>query len=105
MTAEIINTQVFFKKNDFSWFRTREDLSIDVSFTNVGLILTKLEWFLFSGYGQTNGRIDERTDRRAERQTVVQTRFWNPHMETYRPTKNFNSKLKIRSYLSIAIYA
>ena len=33
---------------------TREDLSIDVSITNVGLILTKLRWFLFSGYGQTD---------------------------------------------------
>ena len=30
-----------------------EDLSIGVSITNVGLILTKLQWFLFSGYGQT----------------------------------------------------
>ena len=33
---------------------TREDLSIDVSITNVGLILTKLWWFLFSGYGRTD---------------------------------------------------
>ena len=33
---------------------TREDLSIDVSITNVGLILTKLGGFLFSGYGQTD---------------------------------------------------
>ena len=32
---------------------TREDLSIDVSFTTVGLILTKLWSFLFSEYGQT----------------------------------------------------
>ena len=31
-----------------------EDLSIDVSITNVGLILTKLGLFLFSGYGQTD---------------------------------------------------
>ena len=66
------------KKNQFFGFpccSTREDLSIDVSITNVGLILTKLWWFLFSGYRQT--------------------RFWNPHMETCRHTKNFNSKLKI----------
>ena len=55
---------------------TREDLSIGVSITNVGLILTKL-WYLFS----------QGTDR--------QTRFWNPHMETCRHTKKFNSKLKI----------
>ena len=39
----------FFKKNShisgFPWCSTREDLSIDVSITNVGLILTKLRWF------------------------------------------------------------
>ena len=34
------------------------DLSIDVSITNVGLILSKPGLFLFSGYGQT----DEQTD-------------------------------------------
>ena len=36
---------------------TCEDLSIDVSITNVGLIFTKSGWFLFSGYnpyGQTD---------------------------------------------------
>ena len=71
----------------FPWCSTREDLSIDASITNVGLILTKLSGFLFSGYGQTDGRTDGRTDR--------QTRFWNPHMETCRHTKNFNSKRKI----------
>ena len=54
-----------------------------ISITNVGLILTKLRGFLFSGCGQTDGRTDR------------QTRFWNPHMETCRHTKNFNSKLKI----------
>ena len=37
---------------------TREDLSIDVSITNVGLILTKLRWFFFSG----NGQMDRQTD-------------------------------------------
>ena len=37
---------------------TREDLSIDVSITNVGLTLTKLGGFLFSGYGQMDGRTD-----------------------------------------------
>ena len=41
--------------------------------------------------GQTDGQTDRRTDRRTDRQT----RFWNPHMETCRHTKNFNSKLKI----------
>ena len=35
--------------------------------------------------------------------TDRQTRFWNPHMETCRHTKNFNSKLKISGWLSIPI--
>ena len=30
---------------EFPWWSTREDHSIDVSITNVGLILTKLRWF------------------------------------------------------------
>ena len=38
----------------FPWCSAREDLSIDVTITNVGLILTKLWWFLFSGCGQTD---------------------------------------------------
>ena len=53
--------ELFWKKNQifgFPWCSTREDLSIDISITNVGLILTKL-WFLFSGCGQT----DRQTDR------------------------------------------
>ena len=29
----------------FPWYSTREGLSIDVSISNVGLILTKLWWF------------------------------------------------------------
>ena len=33
---------------------TREDLSTDVLIINVGLILTKLILFNFSGYGQTD---------------------------------------------------
>ena len=56
------NFELFWKKNPifgFPWRSTREDLSIDVSITNVGLILTKLWWFLFSGYGQ----MDRQTDR------------------------------------------
>ena len=43
----------FEKKNQIFGFpccNTREDLSIDVSITNVGLILTKPWWFLFSGF-------------------------------------------------------
>ena len=44
------------KKNQIFWFpccSTREDLSVDVSITNVGLILTKLRWFFFSAYGNS----------------------------------------------------
>ena len=65
----------------FSWCSTREDLSIDVSITNAGLILTKLIQAMVISF------LGVRTDR--------QTGFWNPHMETCRHTKNFNSKLKI----------
>ena len=42
------NFELFWKKNHIFGFpccTTREDLSIDVSITNVGLILTKLRWF------------------------------------------------------------
>ena len=47
----------FLKKchiSGFPWCSTREDLSIDVSITNVGLMLTELWWYLFSGCGQTD---------------------------------------------------
>ena len=44
---------------------------------------------------RTDGQTDGRTDR--------QVRFWNPHMETCRHTKNLNSKLKISGLLSIPI--
>ena len=43
-----LNFKLFWKKNQilgFPWCSTREDLSIDVLITNVGLILTKLRWF------------------------------------------------------------
>ena len=55
-----LNFELFWKKKsnfwvyNFPWCSTHEDLSIDVSITNVGLILTKLWWFLFSGCGQTD---------------------------------------------------
>ena len=42
------NFEFFLKKNQifmFPWCSTREDLSIDVLITNIGLILTKLRWF------------------------------------------------------------
>ena len=57
----------------FPWFSTRKDLSIDVSITNVGLILTILRGFPFSGCGQTDGRTDGRTDERTDRRTDRQT--------------------------------
>ena len=65
---------------------TCEDLSIHVSFTTVELILTKLLWFLFFGYGQTD--------------TISKSSHGN--MSAH---KNFSSKLKIRSYLSIKIWS
>ena len=55
----------FLKEIKFFWFlwcSTCEDLSIDVSITNVGLILTKPARFLFSWYGQTDGQTDGRTE-------------------------------------------
>ena len=68
------NFELFWKKNPifgFPWRSTREDLSIDLSITNVGLILTKLWWFLFSGYGQTDGQTDRQTD------TVLESSYGN----------------------------
>ena len=41
----ISNFLIKFHISGFPWCSTREDLSIDVSITNVGLILTKLRWF------------------------------------------------------------
>ena len=58
---QISNFELFWTKIQifgFPWCSTREDLSIDVSITNVGLILTKLWWYLFSGCGQTDGQTD-----------------------------------------------
>ena len=60
------NFELFWKINQifgFPWCSTREDLSIDVSITNVGLILTKIGWFLFSRYEQMNEQTDGQTDR------------------------------------------
>ena len=59
VTGENSNFERFWKIIQifgFPWCSTREDLSIDASITNVGLILTKLRWLLFSGYGQTDGQ-------------------------------------------------
>ena len=55
------NFDLFWKKNQIfgiPWCSTREDLSIDVSITNLALILTKLWWFLFSEWGQTDRQTD-----------------------------------------------
>ena len=55
VTSQNLNFKLFWKNNQnfwFPWCSTRWDLSIDVSVTNVGLILTKIWWFLFSGYGR-----------------------------------------------------
>ena len=53
-TSQKSISELFWKKKNlifwFPWYSTREDLSIDVSITNVGLILTKLRWFLFIIY-------------------------------------------------------
>ena len=38
----------------FPSYSTREDLSIDVTITNVGLILTKLRWFQLFGTSQNS---------------------------------------------------
>ena len=48
------NFELFWrKKNWFPCCSTREDLSVDVSITYVGLILTKPGRFLFSAYGNS----------------------------------------------------
>ena len=43
--SSISNFLKKFHISGFPWCSTREDLSIDVSITNVGLILTKIRWF------------------------------------------------------------
>ena len=71
---------------------TPEDLSIDVSFNNVGLIMMKLRWFFFG--------VRTVTDRRTLGQRHC---FGIVIWKNLSKQKNFNSKLKIRSYLPIAI--
>ena len=70
--SQNLNFELFWKKIKifgFPWCSTCEDLSIDVSIINVGLILTKLWWYLFSGCGQTDRQTDRRTDRQTDGQT------------------------------------
>ena len=50
------NFELFWKKNQIFWFpccSTREDLSVAVSITYAGLILTKPGRFFFSAYGNS----------------------------------------------------
>ena len=72
-STETRRTYTLRTKFKFSCFHavvpTCEDLSIDVSITNVRLILTKLWWFLFL-------RV------KMDGQTYRQTRFCNLHEET-----------------------
>ena len=84
------NFELFWKKNQILVFpcsSSREDLSIDVSNTNVGLILTKLGWCPFSEY-----------DRQMDRQNTI-SKSSHGNMSAH---KNFNSMLKIKvSYRSL----
>ena len=85
----------FWKEIQFLGFpccSTHKDLSVDVSITTVGLILTKLGWFLLSGYRQTDGQ-PNRQD--------FGILIWK-QVGTQKK-KKINSKLKIKSKLSIAI--
>ena len=55
-TSRIKFQTFLIKKNQIFWFpccSTREDLSVDVSITNVGLILTNPGRFFFSAYGNS----------------------------------------------------
>ena len=87
-TSQNSNFELFWKKKikflHLASCSTCEDLSIDVSITNVGLILTKLWWFLFSGYGQMDRQTDRQTD------TVLESSHGNmsAHKKFQLKTKN-----------------
>ena len=86
-TSQNSISTLFEKKNQIFGFlccSNREDLTIDVWITTVGLILTKLRWSFFFCRGTD---ISRGTDR--------QTRFRNPHMETYLHTKISIQSLKL----------
>ena len=91
-TSQNSNFELFWKKKNqifgLASCSSREDLSIDVSITNVGLILTKLWWFLFSGYGQMDRQTDGRTDRQTD--TVLESSHGNmsAHKKFQLKTKN-----------------
>ena len=94
------NFELFWKKNQifgFPWRSTREDLSIDVSITNVGLILTKLWWFLFSGYGQMDRQTDGQTDRRTD--TVLESSYGNMSAHKKFQLKAQNQWLAVDPYM------
>ena len=74
------NFELFWKKKKsiffgFPWCSTREDIPIDASITNVGLILTKLWWFILSECVQTDRQTDRRTDRHTD--TVLESSYGN----------------------------
>ena len=115
-----------FEKNQIFGFpccSTRKDLSIDVSITIVGLILTKLRWFHLFGTSRNSisnifgrkiafpccrTREDLSIDVSDTNVGLIltkpgwfffsgygQTGFWNHPMETGRYTRNFNSSSKL----------
>ena len=90
------NFELFWKKNPilgFPWCSTREDHSIDVSIINVGLILTKLWWYLFSGCGQTDRQTDGQTD------TVLESSHGNMSAHKKFQLKTQNLWLAVDPYM------
>ena len=90
------NFELFWKKKNqifgFPWCSTREDLSIDVSIINVGLILTKLWWYLFSGCGQTDRQTDtvlesSRENMSAHKKFQLKAQNWWLAVDPYMPPR------------------
>ena len=92
----------------FPWCSTREDLSIDVSITNVGLILTKLWWFLFSGYGQTDTVLESsHGNMSAHKKFQLKAQNYWLAVDPYMPPRRSGMHKKgdtIRSVCNFAIY-
>ena len=98
------NFELFWKKIQIFWFplcSTRENLSNDISITNVGLILTKLRGFIFSGCGQTDGQTDGRIDGRTDRQTdtVLESSYGNMSTHKKFQLKAQNKWLAVDPYM------
>ena len=70
------------------WCRTREDISIDVSITNVGLILTKIGWFLSRG-----------TDRQTN--TILEFSYGNMSAHTKFKLKAQNQELAVDRFMHL----